>query len=71
VRVTRAFKGNIRRGAVLHLDTLDDNMCGAGEFTAGSRGVLLLARGDRLVFDGYLGEASLSILRRAGLLPRR
>jgi hypothetical protein len=70
VRVVRVLKGNIWRGRLLRLASVDNGMCGAGDFERGSHGLILLDRvKGRLTFKGYLPSDFLARLDRLGLRP--
>ena len=70
MRVVRVLKGRIRPGRSLALRSVDDGMCGAGDFERGSRGLILIDRlRGLLVFQGYLPSDYLTRLDRLGLRP--
>lgn len=72
MRVLRVFKGNVRVGHRFIVDTLPGSACGAGDFPAGARGIMMIHhQGDRLTFQGFVAPAHVAMLRRAGLLPAR
>lgn len=72
VRVVRVLKGPIRRGQIFRLRSIEESMCGAGDFKRGSRGLILLYQlSGRLIFHGYLEEDYLRRLDRLGLRPLR
>jgi hypothetical protein len=70
-RVTGVYKGNVRTGALISMNTLASSMCGAGEFAQGSRGIILLPSRGPYTFHGYLQPGQIAILRRIGRLPPR
>jgi hypothetical protein len=70
VRVVRVLKGPIRRGQLLSLRSVEESMCGAGDFETGSRGLILIERvRHRMEFQGYLRPDYLQRLGRLGLRP--
>ena len=72
MRVLRVYKGNVRAGSRFTVDSLPGSACGAGDFPAGARGLLMIHHpGDRISFQGFIAPGHVAMLRRAGLLPRR
>lgn len=70
VRVVRVLKGRVPQGQILKLRSIDQSLCGAGDFQRGSRGLILLDRlRGRLIFQGYLRPDYLKRLDRLGLRP--
>jgi hypothetical protein len=70
VRVVRVLKGRIRPGRLFSLRSVDEGLCGAGDFRRGSRGLILIDRlRGPLVFQGYLPDDYLTRLDRLGLRP--
>jgi hypothetical protein len=71
MRVLRSYKGNYRVGQRFAMASIPGSACGAGDFTAGSRGVLMIHHGGPLTFQGFVAPAHVAMLRREGLLPAR
>lgn len=72
MRVLRVFKGNVRVGSRLSVSSVPGTACGAGDFPAGARGVMMLHfPGERITFQGFIAPAHVAMLRRERLLPPR
>lgn len=72
MRVLRVFKGNIPVGNRLTVDTLPGSACGAGDFPAGARGIMMIHHpGGRVSWQGFIAPAHVAMLRRERLLPPR
>jgi hypothetical protein len=70
MRVLRSYKGELSPGALIEIGPLPDSLCGVGDFATGSHGLIMLPRlFGRLIFQGYLTEGEIALLRRSGLLP--
>ena len=68
MRVVRAFKGPVRPGRLLTLQS--GGKCGAGDFKRGDRGLILIGRlNGRNMFRGWLPGDFLQRLDRLGLRP--
>lgn len=69
MRVVRVYKGQIVPGTEIGMRTLSGAMCGPGEFAAGSRGTIMIARLSDPFFEGYLSDREIALLQRRGLIP--
>jgi hypothetical protein len=70
MRIVRVYKGALVPGAEIELRPLPDSLCGANDFTAGSRGMVMLPRMfGQLIFQEYATADQIATLRRSGLLP--
>ena len=70
MRVLRVYKGNYRVGSRFALGSLPGPACGAGDFPAGARGVLMIPAGGLQTWNGFVAPGHVAMLRREGLLPR-
>ena len=71
MRVVRVYKGNIAPGALIEIRPLPDSMCGVNDFATGSSGLIMIGRlSPPLIFQGYVSDGEVAMLRRSGLLPR-
>jgi hypothetical protein len=70
MRIVRVYKGTLAPGAEIEIRPLPDSLCGANDFAAGSRGLVMLPRRfGQLIFEGYVSDQQVATLRRSGLLP--
>jgi hypothetical protein len=72
MRVVRVYKGNIAPGALIEIRPLPDSMCGVNDFATGSSGLIMISRlapsPAPFIFQGYVAEDEIAMLRRSGLL---
>jgi hypothetical protein len=72
MRVVRVYKGNIAPGALIDIRPLPDSMCGVNDFETGSSGLVMVSRlappPAPFIFQGYVSEDEVAMLRRGGLL---
>ena len=69
VDVLRVYKGKVRKGSILKLDTLSGAACGAGGMKRGERGIIILSRGEPRLFTGFLRSGDVKLLQKEGILP--
>lgn len=71
MRVLRVYKGAYRVGARFPVGSVPGSACGAGDFPAGARGVMMIHQpGGTLTFQGFIAPDHVAMLRREGLMPR-
>ena len=72
MRVVRVYKGTLAPGALIDIRPLPDSMCGVNDFATGSTGLVMISRlappPAPFIFQGYVAEDGIAMLRRSGLL---
>lgn len=69
VEVLRVYKGKVRKGAILQLDTVPSSACGAGGMKRRERGIVILSTSEPKLFQGLLWSGDIKILQNQGVLP--
>ena len=69
VDVLRVYKGKVRKGSILKLDTLSSAACGAGGIKRGERGIIILSKSEPKLFTGFLWSGNVELLQKEGILP--
>lgn len=69
VDVLRVYKGKVRKGSILKLDTLSSAACGAGGIKRGERGIIILSKSEPKLFGGFLRSGDVELLQTDGILP--
>jgi hypothetical protein len=69
VDVLRVYKGKVRKGSILKLDTLTSAACGAGGIKRGERGIIILSKSEPKLFMGFLWSGNVELLQKEGILP--
>lgn len=69
VDVLQVYKGKVRKGSILKLDTLSSAACGAGGIKRGERGIIILSKSEPKLFTGFLWSGNVELLQKEGILP--
>lgn len=69
VDVLRVYKGKMRNGSILKLDTLSSPACGAGGIKRGEGGIIILSKSEPKLFKGFLWSGNVELLHKEGILP--
>ena len=64
VKIIETLYGDMRVGKNLKLRTIGTSLCGAGQLRKDQEGIIILEKGDNPLFQGFLTNDGLEILRK-------